>query len=118
MMKIQQRLCRTRLHAVALAAGIAALVSLSTVHAQSSPTFAQALEGARKEGALIVWASSPGEQKTYRALFDAFNKRFGLNTKAEFLGINATRGRGRVIAEAAADAVSVDVMGGESADGV
>ena len=42
----------------------------------------------------------------------------GGQIKAEFLGINATRGRGRVIAEAAADAVSVDVMGGESADGV
>ena len=107
-----------RLAAALLLAGTAALVPLSTASAQSTPTFAQVLEGARKEGALIVWASSPGEQKTYRALFDAFNKRFGLNIKAEFLGINATRGRGRVISEAAADAVSVDVMGGESADGV
>jgi ABC-type Fe3+ transport system substrate-binding protein len=119
MMTIQQRFCRTpRLLAVALVAGVAALVPFSTVNAQSSPSFAQVLDGARKEGALIVWASSPGEQKTYRALFEAFNKRFGLNTKAEFLGINATRGRGRVIAEVAANAVSVDVMGGESADGV
>ena len=114
-----QRHCRatTRL-VVALIAAIAVLVPLSTASAQSNPTFAQVLEGAKKEGALIIWASSPGEQKTYRALFDAFNKRFGLNIKAEFLGINATRGRGRVIAEADANAVSVDVMGGESADGV
>src|SRR5258707_14630644 len=119
MMTIQQRFCRTpRLLAVALVAGLAALVPFATVNAQPNPTFAQVLEGARKEGALIVWASSPGEQKTYRALFDAFNKRFGLDIKAEFLGINATRGRGRVIAEASANAVSVDVMGGESADGV
>jgi ABC-type Fe3+ transport system substrate-binding protein len=118
-MRIQRRCCSaTRLLAVTLVAGIATFVPVATVNAQSSPTFAQVLDGARKEGALIVWASSPGEQKTYRALFDAFNKRFGLNTKAEFLGINATRGRGRVIAEAAANAVSVDVMGGESADGV
>src|SRR6187397_1524863 len=119
MMRLQQCSCRAmRFIATALVAGIAALVPFSTVHAQSSPTFAQVLEGARKEGALIVWASSPGEQQTYRALFEAFNKRFGLNTKAQFLGINATRGRSRVMAEAGANAVSVDVMGGESADGV
>jgi len=102
--------------AAALVAAV--LLPSEQSHAQSTPTFQQVLDGARKEGELIVWASSPGEQKTYRALFDAFNKRFGLNIKAEFLGINATRGRGRVIAEAAANAVTVDVMGGESADGV
>src|ERR1043165_5454567 len=99
----QGRRLATRLVTAVMLAGTAALVPLSTSNAQSTPTFAQVVEGARKEGALIVWASSPGEQKTYRALFDAFNKRFGLNTKAEFLAINATRGRGRVIAEAAAD---------------
>ena len=102
----------------ALAAFTGILLSIPQAIAQSQPSFTQVLEAARKEGELIVWASSPGEQKTYRALFDAFNKRFGLNIKAEFLAINATRGRGRVIAEAAANAVTVDVMGGESADGV
>src|SRR6187399_2293434 len=112
MTTIQQCSRRTpRAFAVALLAGVAALVTFATASAQPIQTYAQVLEAARKEGALIVWASSPGEQKTYRALFDAFNKRFGLNIKAEFLGINATRGRGRASAEAAANNVSVDVMG-------
>jgi len=46
-----QRHCRatTRL-VVALIAAIAVLVPLSTASAQSNPTFAQVLEGAKKEG--------------------------------------------------------------------
>jgi hypothetical protein len=82
MTTIQQLSRRTpRAFAAALVAGVAALVSLATVNAQPTQTYAQVLEGGAKGGALIVWASSPGEQKTYRALFDAFNKRFGLNTR-------------------------------------
>jgi hypothetical protein len=55
-----------RFAAAVLLAAAAVLAPLSTTSAQPAPTFAQVLEGAKKEGALIVWASSPGEQKTYR----------------------------------------------------
>jgi len=85
--------------------------------AQAAPTFEQILEGAKKEGAIVVWGTSPSQQATYKALFEAFNKRFGLDLKAEFIGINGARARPRIIAEAAAGVVSVDIVAGESADG-
>jgi len=83
MTTIQQTSRRTpRAFAAALVAGVAALVSLATVNAQPTQTYAQVLEGARKEGALIVWASSPGEQKTYRALFDALIDKATIASRA------------------------------------
>ena len=61
---------RISLVAAALAASITAPVQ--------AQTFQQILEGAKKEGALVVAVSSPGLPATHQALFDAFNKRFGL----------------------------------------
>jgi iron(III) transport system substrate-binding protein len=92
--------------AIALAATAA-----STVRAQTAnqPTFAQLLAGAKKESGLVVWASTPNQEKTHRALGEAFNKRFGLTAKLDWLVLHPSRSVGRVVAEAAAGRVNVDV---------
>ncbi|MES2976885.1 MAG: extracellular solute-binding protein [Pseudomonadota bacterium] len=62
---------------------IAGFIATAAAHAQT-PTFASVLEGAKREGSLVVWVSSPGLPATHKALFEAFNKRFNLNLKAEW----------------------------------
>jgi iron(III) transport system substrate-binding protein len=103
---------------LAVVAGSAAigLLPVTSGFAQT-PTFEQVLAGARAEQAVTIWGSSPGQQQTYKALFEAFNKRFGLDIKGEFVGLNGARARPRIMAESAAGKVSVDMVMGESADG-
>ncbi len=96
-----------------LAAGLAAAALVAgTAQAQ---TFQQVLEGAKKEGALTVAISSPGLPATHQALFDAFNKRFGLSIKGEWQPLPSPQTGTRVIAEGAAgNTVSFDVIGAGS----
>lgn len=101
----------------ALSLALAVGFAVGSACAQEAPTFDQVLEGAKKEGKLIVWGSSPNKPETYQALFDAFNKRFGLEIQAEYLPINGAKARPRIIAESAAGQPTVDIVTGESADG-
>jgi ABC-type Fe3+ transport system substrate-binding protein len=57
------------------------------------------LDGARREGALMVSVSSPGLPDTHKALFEAFNKRFGLNLKAEWSPASSVSTGTRIAAE-------------------
>ena len=83
--------------------------------AAQAQTFQQIVEGAKKEGALTVAVSSPGLPATHQALFDAFNKRFGLSLKAEWQPLPSPQTGTRVIAEGAAgNTVSFDVIGAGS----
>lgn len=91
-------------------------VGLAAAHADA-PKFEDVLAGAANEGRLIIWGSSPNRPETYEALFKAFNERFGLSIKGEYLPINGARARPRIIAESTANALSVDIVTGESADG-
>ncbi|WP_274630793.1 ABC transporter substrate-binding protein [Arvimicrobium flavum] len=102
---------------LALSVAMVVGAAVGAAVAQEAPTFDQVLAGAKEEGKLIVWGSSPNKPETYQALFDAFNKRFGLDIQAEFLPINGAKARPRIIAESAAGKVSVDIVMGESADG-
>ncbi|MFN8925639.1 MAG: hypothetical protein ACK5WM_08790, partial [Rhodospirillales bacterium] len=63
--------------------------------------FAAVLDGARREGNLIVRVSSPGGPDTHKALFDAFKARFGLNVQAEWTPVSSVQTGTRVVAEAA-----------------
>lgn len=106
--------------ALSLAVVIGACALPFGVQSQDAPgsqTLDALVAGAREEGKLIVWGSSPNKPDTYQALFDAFNKRFDLDIDAEFLPINGAKARPRIIAEASAGKVSVDIVTGESADG-
>src|SRR5262245_42927885 len=100
---------------VAFAVATIALAILWTSPSRSQ-TFDQLLAGAKKESGLVVWASTPNQEKTHRALIEAFNKRFGLNAKLEWLVLHPSRSVGRVVAEAAAGRVNVDVSMAQLAD--
>lgn len=83
---------------------VALLASVPLAHAQApapaaTPTFAQVLEGARREGSLVVSVSSPGLPETHKALFEAFNKRFNLNLKAEWTPASSVSTGTRIAAE-------------------
>ncbi len=96
-----------------LAAVLAALFATSAL--AQAPTFQSVLDGAKKEGALSIAVSSPGLPETHKALFEAFNKRFGTNIKAEWQPLPSTQTGTKVIAEGAAgNTVSFDVIGAGS----
>lgn len=80
--------------------------------------FAAVLDGARREGNLIVRVSSPGGPDTHKALFDAFKARFGLNVQAEWTPVSSVQTGTRVVAEAASGRGSVDVIGSGGAEEV
>lgn len=85
--------------------------------AAAETTFEKVLEGAKKEGKVIVWAPDPASEGARKAAFEAFNKRFGLNIQGEWLAINPAEGDARVIAESASGRVSVDMIGSDSTEG-
>jgi iron(III) transport system substrate-binding protein len=81
--------------------------------AKAGVDFQRVLEAAKQEasqGPLLLWVNTPNEESTHRALFEAFNKRFGLNAQYEWLPLHATEGNPRVIAEAQAGRPGPDVV--------
>ncbi len=83
---------------------------------KASPTFQSILDGARTEGRVVVWAAFPSSTPAIQALNTAFNKRFGLTTKVEWLPIAGVPANTRVIAESTSGKVGVDIIGGAAAD--
>jgi iron(III) transport system substrate-binding protein len=95
-------------------AGFTALVA-AEVRAQA-PTFASVLEGAKREGTLVVWVSSPGRPETHKALFDAFNKRFNLNLKAEWSPASSVSTGTRLVSEFGRGKGAIDIVGSGGAE--
>ena len=95
--------------------GIASLLALGCAHAQA-PTFASVLEGAKREGALSISVSSPGLPETHKALFEAFNKRFGLNLKAEWTPASSVSTGTRLVAEFGRGKGNIDIVGAGGAE--
>jgi len=88
--------------------------AVSAASAQSP--FEQVVAGAKREGAIEVWMASPSGNRVHRALFDAFQKRFGIRTSWKWVAIHPLRSLGRLAAEARTRRVSADVVGATSAD--
>lgn len=97
---------------------VAVIASLTASAARAAPNFADVLAGAKHEGALEIWMASPSANRIHRALFAAFDKRFGLKVRWKWLALHPVRSTARYAAEAAAGRVSVDVIGSSSADNV
>lgn len=95
--------------------GAAGLLSTGLSHADT-PTFASVLEGAKREGALAVTVSSPGLPATHKALFDAFNKRFNLNLKAEWTPASSVSTGTRIAAEYGRGQGAIDIVGAGGAE--
>ncbi len=80
------------------------------------PTFQSVLDGARKEGALVVRVTNPSSPEAHKALIDAFNKRFNLSLQIDWTPAGAPQTNVRVIAEASGGQGSVDLIGLGSAE--
>jgi ABC-type Fe3+ transport system substrate-binding protein len=79
--------------------------------AKPSAAFEQLREAARKEGALTAWISTPAQESTHKALFDAFKQRFGLDQlQTEWLPLFETESNPRLVAEAQAGRPGPDVI--------
>jgi iron(III) transport system substrate-binding protein len=96
---------------------LGSLMLASHAASAQAPTFQSVVDGARKEGALTVWVSSPGRPETHAALFEAFNKRFGLAIKGEWSPAGSVQTGARLAAEQGR-AGSIDVVGAGGAEEV
>lgn len=84
----------------------------SGARAQSGvPDFQTLIDGAKAEGQLVVWLTTPALPRTHVALFEAFNKRFGLSVKYEWLPMHPSRSLPRLATEAKGGRVPADVLG-------
>ena len=81
-------------------------------------TYEEILAGAKAEGKLAAWIVAPRGPEAQKALIDAFNARFGLETVVEWVPNNPIQSSTRLMAEAQSNAVSVDVIGGGAAEEV
>ncbi|MEO8856639.1 MAG: extracellular solute-binding protein [Burkholderiaceae bacterium] len=95
--------------------GAAGLLAFGLAQAQT-PTFASVLEGAKREGALSVSVSSPGLPATHKALFEAFNKRFNLNLKAEWTPASSVSTGTRIASEYGRGTGAIDIVGAGGAE--
>ena len=102
------------LAACAPAANPAPSPAQGAASAAPASELARVLEAARKEaseGPLFVSITQPNQDATYQALFDAFNKRFGLNVRYEWQAHQRDY-YGVVVAEAQAGRRTPDVISG------
>ena len=98
---------------------LAASLPFAAAHAQTpaaAPTFASVLEGAKREGALVVSVSSPGLPETPKAGFEAFNRRFNLNLKAEWSPASSVSTGTRIAAEFSRGKGAIDIVGAGGAE--
>ena len=103
--------------AAALALG-AAIPGASLAQTKLGKTFDEIVAGAKSEGKLTAWIVAPRSPATHKALIDAFNKRFGLNTQVEWVPNPPLTSNTRAITEAAGGNLSVDIIGGASIEGL
>ena len=73
-------------------------------------TFDEIVAGAKREGKVSVYSPFPSAP-SQRALNDAFNKRWGLDTQIEWVPLSPTVANTRAITESTGGAPSVDVIG-------
>ena len=98
---------------------VLAVVALAVaLPARAAPNFADVLAGAKREGAIEVWIATPAANRVHRALFDAFEKRFGLKTSWKWLALHPVRSTARLAAEATVGRATADILGGSSGDNV
>jgi iron(III) transport system substrate-binding protein len=96
------------------ALALTALLSLSqaALSAGLGTTYETVLQGAKQEGRLEVWVVIPTKPETHRAVIEAFNKEFGLNTEVNWVPTSPVNALSRTIAEAQGNRVTVDVLEG------
>jgi iron(III) transport system substrate-binding protein len=96
---------------------LAVLLLLLTMPAAAQTRFDEVLAGARREGAIEIWLASPSSGRVQQALLDAFQRRFGITTHWQWVGLHSMRAASRLVAEGAVGRVSADIVT-SSADNV
>lgn len=96
-----------------LAFGAMALTGLAQAQ-QPAATLDAMIAGAKQEGKLVVWSPLPGRPESHAAAIAAFNQRFGLNTRLEWVPMAAPTANTRAIAERAGGRVTGDIIGAGS----
>lgn len=97
---------------------VSALLLTALAASAQAPSFQSVLDGARKEGGVTVWVSSPGRPETHAALFEAFNKRFGLQVKGEWSPAGSVQTGARLVAEKDRGQGAIDIVGAGGAEEV
>src|SRR5262245_17462010 len=87
------------------------MVLLPDAARAQTPSYEQIVQGAKREGALILNVTSPSQDASRKRLVEAFNKRFGLDTKVQFISMHCAAANARIIAEAQAGKASFDMVG-------
>lgn len=93
-----------------LAGALVLAASMLTPATAAEPGFDELVRGARREGAIEIWVGSPSASNVHRALLDAFQRRFGIETRWKWVVLHSARSTTRLVAESAAGRVSVDVI--------
>lgn len=99
-----------------LLAGMA-MAALPVAASAVEPSFDTLLSQARRDRTLEIWLGSPTAGQIHRALFTAFQHRFGLAFDGRWVVLHAVRANTRLMVEATARRVSCDLLGG-SADNI
>jgi iron(III) transport system substrate-binding protein len=94
-----------------LAAAIMLPVCALGQTAQPAESVRKLVEGAKSEGKLVIWLTSPAIPRTQTAVMDAFNKRFGLSIQYEWLALHPSRSVPRLVTEASSGRIEADVVG-------
>lgn len=100
---------------VASVIAVAAMLglSLSASAAELGKTYDAIIEGAKQEGTLDIWAQLPTKPDTHRAVIEAFNTAFGLETKVSWVTTSGATALARTVAEAhGGGRVTVDILQG------
>lgn len=89
----------------------------STPAAKAAPNaqFQKVLEEAKKEAAtntLMLWPSTPKDERTHRQLFERFEKRFDLKVKWEWTPIGSDQANTRFVTEAKTGIRTADLVAG------
>jgi iron(III) transport system substrate-binding protein len=79
-----------------------------------SPALQQLIDGAKREGKIQAWIVTPAQESTRKEIFEAFNKRWGLNLEWEWVAVQGPQGASRIEAESKAGTKTADVVYGSA----
>ncbi|QGZ36612.1 ABC transporter substrate-binding protein [Stappia indica] len=102
--------------AAVVAATLAAVTASVPARAADAPTIEELVEGAKKEGRLVVLLLQPTQQHNREIVMEAFKSRFGLDIDIEWSPMHPTTLMSRLNAESPSGRFSADIGQGSVDD--
>src|SRR4051812_9741459 len=106
----------TMLPAMLFVAAFGAVATVEATAQEAAPTFQQVVDGAKREGELILLTTYPTQDKNKQKLIAAFNARFGLNLKISWVPTQPNVMISRLVSEGASGRFSGDVASAAADD--